>query len=273
MILPDIAPISSSDVIAMLRRHYLPDGRAPGGVFASEIESPDGRRRADALWAPWHVNGELTGHEVKVTRSDVLVELADPMKADAWQRYCARWWLVVAHPSFVDGLDVPPAWGVMAPPSGRRTRTMTVVRQAPKLKPVDSGPAWRRIASWEHYRWERQVTDLQYRATRAEAAEGYAQAELASRQLAGEGRASAHAVKVGEVLTALERDGWRGHDFDTSDVVAAIQDLNAARRLERRTHDEIRYLIDEVRRCASPLTRVSAELEKLAKEPSERRTA
>lgn len=90
MHLPDSTQplIRAGDLVAMLRRHYLPEGRPPGGIFAGEIESPDGRRRADALWAPWSIAGGagIVGHEVKVSRSDVLTELADPMKAEPWAR-------------------------------------------------------------------------------------------------------------------------------------------------------------------------------------------
>lgn len=160
IVLPTLA---ASDVVAMLRRHYLPEGRAAGGIFAAEIESPDGRRRADAIWAPWSMTAgdELVGHEVKVARSDVLAELADPMKADPWLGYCSRWYLVLARPALVDGLDVPESWGIMAPPSGRRTRSMTVIRPAPKLKHGDTASGWRRIATWDHNRQAARLVELE----------------------------------------------------------------------------------------------------------------
>ena len=77
---------TARDVVAMLQRHYLPEGRPAGGVLAIEIGAPDGTRRADAVWAPFTIAGGdgLIGHEIKVTRSDVLAELADPAKADPW---------------------------------------------------------------------------------------------------------------------------------------------------------------------------------------------
>jgi hypothetical protein len=105
--------LSSTDVLTLLRRHYPPPGRPPAGILAEEVVGPDGRRRADAVWAPLvHSAGsELVGHEAKVTRSDVLTELADRTKCDPWMRYCDRWWLVVSDPGLVTGLDLPDAWG------------------------------------------------------------------------------------------------------------------------------------------------------------------
>lgn len=151
---------TTADVHKMIRSHFLPENRPAAGVLAEEIESPDGKRRADALWMPITYSGDrgLTGMEVKVSRADLLAELADPTKADAWGRYCTWWYLVIPDPALIEGLDdrIPEHWGVYGPPSGRRTRSMTPLRPARKCEPVgDTGPAFRRIAVWlEHRRSE-----------------------------------------------------------------------------------------------------------------------
>jgi len=161
---------TSHDVLTMLRRHYSPESKPPAGVLYPEVGSPCGRRRADAIWAPLVSSAGigLVGHEIKVTRSDVLTELADPAKADPWQRFCTRWWLTVSDPALVDGLTLPESWGVLAPPSGRRTRTMTVLHPAPLLKPMEPAVAWRRLLA-------RQALDeegrMAYREVRVSAAE------------------------------------------------------------------------------------------------------
>jgi hypothetical protein len=266
---PTPAPVRADGLVDMLRRHYLPDGRPPGGIFAGEIESPDGRRRADALWAPWSIAGGMgiVGHEVKVSRSDVLVELADPMKAEPWARYCSHWWLVVAHPSLVDGLAVPEAWGIMSPPSGRRTRTMTVLRPAPKLTPIDTGPAWRRIASWEHNRLTARLfkaeQDAEYRKHHVERL----QHELTERQLAGEARPSPHAVRVGRILTALEQRRLEMDGVDDDAVIQALVDLGISNNAARRARQEVEWIASEVRRLIdrSEFDRIARELEKLAR--------
>lgn len=146
---------ASSDMIGMLRRHYLPDEDKPAGIFAAEIGSPgNSGRRADLIWqGTTAASGqELIGHEIKISRADLLAELADPTKSDPWQKYCDRWWLVVPNPALVDGLELPATWGVMTPPSGRRKRSMTIHTKAPALKPENKAPALLRIATWQQWR-------------------------------------------------------------------------------------------------------------------------
>ena len=78
----------------------------------------------------WDAQGlALHGHEVKVSRSDWLTELADPDKAEAVKRFCDRWWLVVPDASIVRD-DLPDGWGLLAFGSNGKLR---VVRRAPKL--------------------------------------------------------------------------------------------------------------------------------------------
>jgi hypothetical protein len=74
---------------------------------------------------------DLHGHEVKVSRSDWLAELRDPTKADAWRRFCDRWWLCVSDRSIVKDGELPEGWGLMvlAGPALR------VVYPAPLLTP------------------------------------------------------------------------------------------------------------------------------------------
>jgi len=79
----------------------------------------------------WYSNGyALHGHEVKVSRSDWLAELRQPEKADAFMRYCDRWWLVVSDESIVRD-DLPKGWGLMVKHGDR----LAVLRNARKLRP------------------------------------------------------------------------------------------------------------------------------------------
>lgn len=152
---PTALPATAHTMLALLRRHYVPDESRPAGVFAPEIQAPGPvGRRADLIWlgctaAAGHA---LVGHEVKVTRADVLNELADLTKSDPWQKYCDRWYLVVPSLSLIHGLDLPESWGVLLPPSGRRTRSMTVHRSAPALRPLEQGPALKTLAAWQLWR-------------------------------------------------------------------------------------------------------------------------
>lgn len=126
---------ATSDLLARLRRHYIrkPSELYRGGVFLPEVNCPADwpgtRRRCDALWVDFtraHMTHSIEGHEVKVSRSDWLAELADPTKADAWARHCHRWWLVVPHRDIVKDGELPDGWGLMAP-SGQYPTRMDVV--------------------------------------------------------------------------------------------------------------------------------------------------
>lgn len=143
--------LTAKDITEMLRGHYLPEGRPPAGIFASEIGSPDGKRFADGLWQSTTRSGGLIleGHEIKISKADIAVELADASKAESWMQYCDKWWLVVADPALLDGFKIPSAWGVMAPPSGRRKRSMTIIKEAPLLNPVSKEPGLVRLMTWQ----------------------------------------------------------------------------------------------------------------------------
>lgn len=142
---------TASDVLDTLERSYSPKKDWPSGLFLREVGAPDGKRRADALWLPAAVAGAvgtgIIGHEVKVSRADVVAELSDPSKAWPWQRYCTQWWLVIPDARLVDGLELPADWGVKVAPTRVNGRTFTVLRDAPILKPEDISPALARIST------------------------------------------------------------------------------------------------------------------------------
>lgn len=265
---------TAGDLLKVLRRHYLPDGRPPGGVFAAEIESPDGRRRADAVWMPTtHAGGrELIGHELKVTHSDVLAELADPTKHDAWARYCTRWWLVVLTPALVEGLDVPEHWGILAPPSGRRTRSMTVVRPAPRLDPVDSGVGYRRMAVWLANRQTetaaRLALDLQQRDRELAAARREIEQLRAAAIVGTHGRDPLAEKVLGIVRDArAEADRRRmylGADgVDADRIVRALVDVEELDDLLGAARSELRALVRAADTLLAPFERTAHELAKL----------
>lgn len=256
--------LTARTLIGQLSRHYQPEGRPPAGVFAAEVQSPDGTRRADALWAPLTQHGGgIIGHEVKISRADVLCELADPAKADAWARYCERWWLVVAHPGLIDGLTIPETWGVMAPPSGRRTRTMTVVREAPRLKPTAPGPAYHRLLAWYFNATHAPLAQAQANLTRTSESLERANRELYELRQRG-GIRSPHAERVDAILRAASQRARREHlwgDVDDEHVIAAIVDSHAAADIAKRAHWQLQQALENVDRLADPLSRVRADIQ------------
>lgn len=115
--------------------------------FAGYGVTPDGdwhsrtMRTADFLAQDtWEAQGVLLhGHEVKVSRSDWLAELADPSKADAIKRYCDRWWLVIPDRAIVRD-DLPDDWGLIA---FDRDQKLRIYRRAPALTPEPHPPTFR----------------------------------------------------------------------------------------------------------------------------------
>lgn len=105
---------TEADVLAALADRHSDD---KGWAFLTHVRSETGAsgagRTADAIAMQlWPSRGlELHGFEVKVTRSDLLRELKDPVKAEEIARYCHRWWLAVPR-GLCDLGEVPPAWGL-----------------------------------------------------------------------------------------------------------------------------------------------------------------
>ena len=112
-------------------------------VCAEHVRSGAGfdRRCADFIAQDtWQYQGlALHGHEVKVSRSDWLRELADPDKAAAVKRYCDRWWLVVPDRRIVRD-DLPEDWGLLDLDAAGRLR---IAKRAPKLAPDSISASFR----------------------------------------------------------------------------------------------------------------------------------
>lgn len=229
---PNVAPTpTASSMIQLLRRHYLHDESRPAGVFAPEIQAPGPQqRRADLIWlgCTAAAGNDLVGHEVKVTRSDVLAELADLTKSDPWQRYCDRWWLVIPDLSLIKGLEIPKSWGVMLPPSGRRTRSMTIHHPAPKLRPLEQGPALKTLAAWQCWKLrdaQNHAADRDKRMMRAEQELHQLQLTARDHRPSPEREVVARIVReLGGVWVDDQIGTWR-QQVAVEDVIAALQDL------------------------------------------------
>ena len=133
-------------MLERLRRHYIkPGAPLPGGVFLDEVTmGRQGGRRCDALYAGFTTaSGRLlVGHEIKVSRSDWLHELAQVGKADAWADQCHAWY-VVAPAGIVQDGELPPDWGLMVP--GPSQTRMKVQKRA--TVHTDRQPSWAAVLS------------------------------------------------------------------------------------------------------------------------------
>lgn len=261
----------------MIRAHV---GGAPSkpepGFLVEELQAPRSERRADALWLPLssQQRGEIHGFEVKVSRGDLMVELADPTKADAWLQYCDRWWLAIADPAMLRGLEVPEHWGILTPPTGRSKRLMTVQRPAPKLKPAGQsaalatvltrlyyggGSAPQRIAFLEHVQDDLQarVDTWQQRAHDAEAALRKANLSPDDAAIVNE---VLHQVKV---LPRRDRTEWRYLYPDLKGredlIAAALLDRLAVERATAQLLNRIERVRKDAEGLGTEVTRVLTE--------------
>lgn len=250
--------MDATELTSILRGHYLAPNRPAGGLFAAEVGSPCGRRRADALWLPLTRAGGtgLVGHELKVSRSDVMAELADPTKAEPWAQYCSRWWLVVSDPSLVEGLEIPESWGIMSPPSGRRTRSMTVLRPAPKLRPMEPALGLRRLLGWHFYASQERLGEAERTKAYLTREVERLRREVAEARMGATG--SPHAKRVAGIIHEAEKRANDAHIWARIDDEAVIEAaVNAA--ATRAAADSMRRDLDHIARQLSDPLRLARE--------------
>ncbi len=254
---------NAGHVAEALKRHYIRRADVPTGMFLTEVGSPDGRRKADALWLPAKVSGSvgtgIVGHEIKVARSDVLAELADPTKADAWARYCTRWWLVVSEAKLVEGLDIPDDWGVMAMPAGR-LRAFKVLKPAPPLTPHDLTPAVGRLATVIAYRELRARESVAAEKRMADVYRG----QVEKFQSSVEARAAANVSpvhrRVHEIILELgklrsDSDFWfMASDDDAATIARRLFDMDVAEEIAKAVRRSAAEKLREVDRALLALS-------------------
>lgn len=129
-------------ITALLRRRYCVDkGNGPAAVLLPQVRNRagfDATRTADAIVMHlWPSKGlAIEGFEIKCSRTDLLRELNDPTKAEAFARYCDRWWLVVAETVNFETTAIPRQWGIMtATADGVRVRRQAPPRPNPEQIP------------------------------------------------------------------------------------------------------------------------------------------
>ena len=143
--------LTSSDLIAMLRKRFnkLSPGGAPRYLLGQEVRltSFDSPRIADVIiqdtWTGGGGAQSLTayprhGFEIKISRSDWLLELSQPDKAQAFIPYTHYWNLLVSDPSIVKEGELPHGWGLIAP-SHRGLRQIIQPHLNLEIKPMPLG--------------------------------------------------------------------------------------------------------------------------------------
>lgn len=123
--------MNTAEVVATLREMYPVKEYA----FLEEVPNATGfgaNRHADVVvMSLWPSRGmEITGFEVKVSRSDWMRELRNPGKSAPIQKYCDRWIVACGESGIVHDGELPPTWGLMET-TGTKLKIKTA---APKLE-------------------------------------------------------------------------------------------------------------------------------------------
>ncbi|HVI00854.1 MAG TPA: hypothetical protein VM869_19185 [Enhygromyxa sp.] len=118
---------------AIRQRFSAPEYAVLPGV--SNGTGANHRRTIDAvIMSTWPSRGlTLAGVEIKVSRSDLTRELANPAKQESHFKFFDHFYLAVGDASIVREGDVPAAWGLLVP--GRGGTSMKVAKEAPTLTP------------------------------------------------------------------------------------------------------------------------------------------
>lgn len=107
--------MTEASISSVLAKHYA----APAWAFLRQVRNGTGfarrtTRTADAIaMSLWPSRGlHLHGFEIKVSRSDLKRELAEPAKAEDIARFCHFWW-IVAPAGMATPEEIPTNWGLL----------------------------------------------------------------------------------------------------------------------------------------------------------------
>lgn len=137
-----LSKLTEADMLDLLTQRYSKEyGNGARYALARHVRSHAGfeaKRTADFVALDTWPSSRfaLHGHEVKVSRSDWLHELAQPEKAQEFVPYMDYWWLVVSNAAIVREDELPEGWGLMAV----RGDKLVAVRQAPRREALPLTP-------------------------------------------------------------------------------------------------------------------------------------
>lgn len=106
----------ASEIEAAVRSLYEKNGY----IVLSQVRNGTGfskaPRTADMMIvSTWPSRGlHCEGVEIKVSRSDLQSELANPQKAEDLAKYCKWWWIAVPDDLITPTMMLPEAWGVIS---------------------------------------------------------------------------------------------------------------------------------------------------------------
>lgn len=144
---PTDVKVDEAHLTALLRRIHGEDSRQGGPnawAFIPQVRNEAGAnatRTLDAIAIGlWPSRGlEAIGYEIKCSRSDVVAELRNPAKSEAFIPYLDRFYLVTATDKMIDLEELPESWGWMSATGGQASRLKTI-KIAPKRAAEDVLP-------------------------------------------------------------------------------------------------------------------------------------
>ena len=193
----------------------------------------------------------LVGIEIKVSRSDFLSELKKPEKAEAFYKYCDRWWLITGPNVVNDTSEIPENWGWMiAQKSGLRIR-----KEAPRNKDVTPMP---RTFLAAMMRRAGQLDDANLETKIRERTEALTKTHNAEMERAVTRAASGKSTQASEAIRAVNKfykilgiplPRWNV-SFATDEVIRAVK---AVMELERfgPVADQLKYQADLITQLAN----------------------
>jgi hypothetical protein len=260
-------PVTAADMVARLRRHYLPPQPLPGGMFAAEVglNGQSAVRRCDAIYIGFtSASGRgMVGHEIKVSRGDWLAELNQPHKADFWSDACHSFYVVAPSVDVVRPTEVPHGWGLMV--INPRTTTRLDIAVRADRKP-DHSPPWLAVrsvmSSWDY---QRRTDESRARETVRDDVRRELEQEqskrAARRGLDGE---AGRIQRIIAEVHRLQRQTAGGYAMAPTDemVIAALLEASAVRSAAQNINWHLDGMLTALH---DPLTRVAEEYETVKK--------
>ena len=226
--------LTTPQLMALLRKRYASREYA----FLEQVRSRTGYggkiRTADALvMSLWPSRGlEISGFELKVSRSDWLHEKHLPEKADEIYQFCDRWWLVISHEHILHDGELPPTWGLLLANCAKLSTKV----EAPKLSCLPlSRPALASILrnvdnAKANMVPKDEIADLIHNAKEEGRAEGAKTDSTALgwelSQLREEKDRLKTAIKVFEDASGLRFDTWGKRPQELGEAVRLVEQIS-----------------------------------------------
>lgn len=257
-------PMSTSELMERLRRHYIAPGHLPGGVFVPECGWNGGsqRSRVDALYVGFtSTSGRtLIGHEVKTSRSDWRKELDTVGKADPWADECHAYYVVAPSIDIVSPEEVPDGWGLLVVNPRTKTRLHPVIKA--RAKPEGHTPSWNAVRSLiarnDTLMWQR-ISSIEHEAGSKVREQITKEVQQRERQFASSrvDHLESLVARLEEAIGCPITDYGR-HNRDSTDAITVEQLAQAVKMIRAREPLFGRYR--NVEQLADTLHRVQGEL-------------